>query len=408
MALNSSEALVERLCRSSFLSLWSYANPRRGDGAKELCDLLVVCDPDVILFSVKQVALKDADDPTGIARWRREAIEASVKQLYGAERQLVRSTHVTRSDGTTGFDLPPLTTRRVHRVAVALGSGGNVAVEQGDFGKGFVHVLDDTSLSIVMEELDTISDYVAYLTAKEDLVRGGTALVLADGEQDLLAVYVHGGRRFPSGSAHLVVQPGSWNELIAKPEWERRKGADAASYIWDGLIERIGHDVLADDLEFGSQAQSEVPLRIMAREDRFSRRILANNFNEFMAGAAPGAGAQLIRSRYVESPSGVVYVLLASRHDEPRDFRKAELQLRCTVVRSLLPAYAPIIGIATEQFVRGAGHSIDVLLFDIADLSVEVRAKVAAMQRELGYFTNPRYTAASHDEFPGDGGERAR
>lgn len=56
MALTFSEALVERLCHQSFLSLWSYANPRAGAG-KELCDLLVVCEPDLVIFSVKEIGL---------------------------------------------------------------------------------------------------------------------------------------------------------------------------------------------------------------------------------------------------------------------------------------------------------------------------------------------------------------
>ena len=58
-------------------------------------------------------------------------------------------------------------------VAVALGSDGAVGFEQGDFGKGFVHILDDRSLQIVMEELDTITDFVEYLLAKEALISSG-------------------------------------------------------------------------------------------------------------------------------------------------------------------------------------------------------------------------------------------
>lgn len=48
MPVTPSEILVTRLARRSFLSLWSESNPlaRRG---KELCDLLVVCHPDVVI-----------------------------------------------------------------------------------------------------------------------------------------------------------------------------------------------------------------------------------------------------------------------------------------------------------------------------------------------------------------------
>jgi hypothetical protein len=94
-----SEELVFKLCRKSFLSLWSYANPR-GRNGKELCDVLVVCDPDVIIFSVKEIQSKESGDVgTDWSRWTREAIDASVKQIYGAERWLASATHVVAKDG---------------------------------------------------------------------------------------------------------------------------------------------------------------------------------------------------------------------------------------------------------------------------------------------------------------------
>jgi len=47
--LNRSEAFVLGVCQQSFLSLWCYNNPRSKPG-KELCDILVICDPDVIVI----------------------------------------------------------------------------------------------------------------------------------------------------------------------------------------------------------------------------------------------------------------------------------------------------------------------------------------------------------------------
>lgn len=48
-------------------------------------------------------------------------------------------------------------------------------VEQLDTAKGDVHVFDDTSLDIVMRTLDTVSDFVSYLTKKEQFIRVGRA-----------------------------------------------------------------------------------------------------------------------------------------------------------------------------------------------------------------------------------------
>ena len=120
--LNETERLVFELCTKSFLSLWSYANPQGKTTGKELCDILVVCEPDIIIFSVKEVAFaEEGDDKVNQARWFKRAIEDSVKQIYGAERWLSSASHVIWKDGTRGLSLPEASGRRVHRVAVALG-----------------------------------------------------------------------------------------------------------------------------------------------------------------------------------------------------------------------------------------------------------------------------------------------
>jgi len=55
--VNRTEEFVLGVCQNSFLSLWCYNNPR-GKKGKELCDILVICAPDVIIISVKEVLLK--------------------------------------------------------------------------------------------------------------------------------------------------------------------------------------------------------------------------------------------------------------------------------------------------------------------------------------------------------------
>ena len=60
--VTESERLLMRLCRKSFLSLWSHANLHTDEGmrdgrrsAKEFVDVLVVFGDDVVLFSDKHV-----------------------------------------------------------------------------------------------------------------------------------------------------------------------------------------------------------------------------------------------------------------------------------------------------------------------------------------------------------------
>ena len=53
--MNESEKYVADICTKSFLSLWCYANPQGRSSGKELCDFLVICDPDVVIVSVKDI-----------------------------------------------------------------------------------------------------------------------------------------------------------------------------------------------------------------------------------------------------------------------------------------------------------------------------------------------------------------
>ena len=90
------ERYLARLCSRSFLRLWSYpcvyrdqmVGPRGGQG-KEVCDLLVVFDEDVIVFSDKDCEYKatiGAD--LAWSRWVKRAVFKSADQVFGAERWL--------------------------------------------------------------------------------------------------------------------------------------------------------------------------------------------------------------------------------------------------------------------------------------------------------------------------------
>lgn len=52
--------------------------------------------------------------------------------------------------------------------------------------KPYVHVFDDIALDVVLNELDTISDFIDYLEKKEEFITSGK-LISAAGEEDLLA-----------------------------------------------------------------------------------------------------------------------------------------------------------------------------------------------------------------------------
>lgn len=80
------------MCERSFLTLWSYAGVFRdqgkrasGDG-KEICDLLVVFDRHVIVFSDKDIEFGSTAELTvSWSRWYRAAVVDGARQVWGAE-----------------------------------------------------------------------------------------------------------------------------------------------------------------------------------------------------------------------------------------------------------------------------------------------------------------------------------
>jgi hypothetical protein len=155
--------------------------------------------------------------------------------------------------------------------------------------------------------------------------------------------------------------------------------------------------VFEDRLEFGAHLDgNELALRVMARENRFARRILGKSLREFCDLASTGE----LRSRFVRSLSGVVYVFLARPHGYSRELRTAELGQRCYVVRGLHPDSTTVIGLATEQYAAGKGFSFDLAYLHYPEWTDANRDLVARMQAELGYFKQPRQTPLSEDEYP--------
>lgn len=223
----ASERYLGKLCERSFLSLWSYPGVYRDQGpspgkrdGKEVCDLLVVFENHVIIFSDKHCHFANSGNlQVDWGRWYRKAILKSAEQAWGAERWIRQfpSRLFLDRQCTVPFPimLPDPADAIVHRIVVAhdgsrrcreeLGGSGSLMLDSSIVGnahlgrpftighinpeKGYVHVFDDTTLHVVMSTLDTISDFTAYLTKKERFLTG-SRVVLAAGEEELLAVYL--------------------------------------------------------------------------------------------------------------------------------------------------------------------------------------------------------------------------
>ncbi|MEI9806637.1 MAG: hypothetical protein WDO16_01450 [Bacteroidota bacterium] len=68
---------------------------------------LVVCDPDIIIFSVKEINIKESGNyDIDFDRWERKAIDESVAQIYGAERIIKQKEEILLKDKATKIKLP--------------------------------------------------------------------------------------------------------------------------------------------------------------------------------------------------------------------------------------------------------------------------------------------------------------
>jgi len=134
------ERYLDTLCRRSFLSLWSFPSPfrdqdmRKGQG-KEICDLLVVFEDDILLFSDKYVAFPDTGDlERDWRRWFKRAVAESATQLRGAERWI--RTHPDRvfvdRACTTRLPVDLSSSPRFHHIVVAHGAAQRCRAELGE------------------------------------------------------------------------------------------------------------------------------------------------------------------------------------------------------------------------------------------------------------------------------------
>lgn len=351
------ERLLFTLCRSSFLQLWSYANVFRdqgkkgaGDG-KELCDVLVACGDAVILFSDKSCAFPATGKlEVDWQRWYRRAVEGSRRQLIGAERWIRefpdRVFADRRCTQRLHVTLPPADRMRVFKIAVALGAadrcrahfgggsgslllmkpegdGSDVAHEPGTIpftvplclrDGTIVHVVDDITLPVLLKELNTISDFVAYLEAKEMLV-GGRASLIVHGEEDLVGLFLGAGAGLPDsvaayagdGFESIIVAEGIYADILRRADYRAYVAENQSSYFWDYLITNHTQAVFNGTLVEGSAktiVENEVVLRILAQEPRVRRRLFADAYLDLMATASQGE----ITSRTVDLGGDTLYV----------------------------------------------------------------------------------------------------
>lgn len=448
-----SERYLQLLGRHSFLSLWSHGNPytpegmRGGKGVgKELCDLLVIFGNDIVIFSDKYINFnQDIDLGVAWPRWYKKAVAKSAQQVFGAEAWIRQFPRQVYSDPKCQIALPvsipPASEIRVHRVCLALGaydacrehfggsSIGSLMIHSGLNGinehtepfivgnvfpeKGFVHVFDEFSLNAVLRELDTANDLITYLQDREEFLSQDKPVVLAAGEEQLLAIYLtnlnpegnHGfvlpieDDEIPHG---VYLDESFWDSMISNPQYKLKKEADRVSYLWDKLIE---HFISYGEDEEGLSENLEMAYRFMASEPRIRRRQLGHALHDFMM-TAPG-GNRAIRLVYSSDFSEKAYVFLilpvleGQSYESYRQLRREMLWAYCNVVKLRCEEANFVIGIAMDSR-DSDGGSEDFIALDVSEWGEPELDEARTLQKDAKIFLdeNVRIREGRTSEYP--------
>lgn len=394
--MTPSEKYVTNLCQKSFLPFWNFPNPI-GKKNKELCDVLVVCGNYILIISVKDIRVSShTDKEVQYERWVKKAVEDSAKQIYGAERFLKTVDEVYAKNRKNKISLPPKNKRILLRIAIAFGSDNTFPLPYGDFGQGYVHVFDEESTSILLSELDTITDFTKYLTDKVQFLKG--KYFSMPKESDFLALYIQTGLDIDEKVDSIVSDGGLWDSYVESEEYKEWQKLLPQSKIWDYMIAQLHDYHISEETTDKRRNEIEEAIRIINQESRINRIELGGILDNAIQRKT---NARMLRP-LKDAKHCYVFMPLTSKNWEGKE---KELELRCIVARIENPSVDSVIGIGFGN--NGNGQDVyDICSHYIPEMSEEFIIRAKEVQDELGYFKNPTISNSKNyrkEDFKGFG-----
>lgn len=432
------ERMLAEFCERSFLKLWSYPNPFKDDH-HELCDLLAVFGNHIFIFFDRENLLSDApnkDLQVLWDRWKRNVIDRQVKTAHGAERYIRNGRPIFLDP--KGIEPFPLAINQqnaiFHKIIVA--HGAREACEQsfnkniyGSLGITYcesdggstrpfhveidkrnpVHIFDSHNLSIVLSELDTVTDFSAYLDEKLRAVKKFDFLSYC-GEEDLLGHFLLNydsstrshiiGPKADNNLNGVMIGEGDWHDFIKTDLYKNTKNEDRISYFWDELIQRTCQNALDGTLGGNSDLlRGQSAIVEMVKEPRFVRRALSDRIKRVVV-SFPDHANQLTR-QVTFLPShlpDVGYVFLQLRVPggmrselDYLEKRRTLLEIACGAAKNKFPHLNKVIGIGMDapKF-AGDMNSEDFILMPCDTWTEELRVYYEDQNREWNFFATPQ------------------
>jgi hypothetical protein len=458
--ITPSEKYLKKLGDRAFLSLWSYSGIYRdqqqgGKGqGKELCDLLVVFENHIIIFSDKYIEFPESGDlKLDWSRWYRRAIKESAKQIFGAERWIKTFPQRLFIDRncTQPFPIPfpALEKAQFHRVVIVHGvaqpckkyfggGSGSLMIDNTIIGdahcgkecqpfvigqvepeKGFVHIFDDVTLDVVLQTIDTVTDFTNYLNRKEIFLSGKIS-VFVPGEEELLAFYL---QKLDRNGEHgfilprddlnaLTLDEGFWEEFINSAARKSQIEADRISYSWDALIETFNRHILEDTQYYAfphGVVNQGTTVKFLARENRTRRRMLTKLLYELLSKTSPDKlGLRVVLPSSDGEPYYVFLLLPIPENKSENEYRKMRREILhsyCMVTKYKFPDAKDIIGFATESG-RGKYGSEDLIYLDSREWTEENQATAEGFHNEIGLLKKINRFAEKEYEYPTEKGKK--
>lgn len=198
MGFTATEDILQELAFQSFLSLWSYPNIFRDQHngksveGKEITDLAVIFENNLLLFSDKKCLLKlDKGKEIGWGRWYKDAIIESAKQCKGAYRWIKNFPDRIFLDKTCNQRIPIELPKEPDVKLILISNGSNIEsiedeslsfkIHKNKEDKEFLsvssyidgifyHIFNEHTLKYVVENFDTITDFLDYLNFREEYI----------------------------------------------------------------------------------------------------------------------------------------------------------------------------------------------------------------------------------------------
>jgi len=406
---------------------------------------------DVIIFSDKNSTFDQSIDvSTAWGRWYKRAVWKSAGSIYKAERwirEYKNRIYLDRScTEKIPVDIPEPSKIRIYRVAVAHGvynackeyfggnSIGSLMVDTAIVGdehyndpfyighvnpsKGYIHVFDDFTVNVVLKELDTVSDFIKYLSKKEKFLTQSKTRIMATGEEELLAKYLtninkDGKHDFvltkqESEKDFLIYDEGVWDGLVRNPLYAAKKEANDVSYTWDRLVEHFIKKSGVDELGQRNTQLSDIEwgLRKMASEPRLRRRQLSYSLMDVLSNAP--INKRMVRVVHSNDAPEITYVFLllpvikGMHYDEYRAHRRAHLIAYCKVAKLRCPRSHYIIGIATERTDNKGKASEEWVVMEVIEWTDEMEMEAEQLSKDFSLLLgrNVVITKGYTSEFP--------